>query len=130
MDEPIRALRDLLTRVNDPRSMTPSDVACFLGSFREISNLLFKTLPDGSSLAPNRLAGDEIRKIDDVFAELSDNFFPMAHSNKSLGDLQIIERESIARAIDFFGPLETALSQIKRRSEDVRRDLERYPKAP
>jgi hypothetical protein len=130
MDEPIRALRELLIRVSDSRAMTPSDVACFLGIFREISNPLFKTLSDNSSLAPHRLSDEEIRTIDGVFAELADNFFPMAHSNKPLGALQIVERESIARTIDFSNQLENVLSQTKRRSEEVRRDLERYPKQP
>lgn len=130
MDEPIRALRELLTRVNDSRAMTPSDVAYFLGIFRVISNSLFKTLSDDPSLAPNGLSDDEIRTIDGVFAELADNFFPMTHSNKPLGALQIVERESIARTIDFSNQLEDVLSQTKRRSEEVRRDLERYPKQP
>ena len=130
MDEPIRALRELSVQVNDSRAMAPSDVAYFLGIFRAISKSLFKTLSDVLSLAPNELSDEEIRTIDGVFAELADNFFPMAHSNKPLGELQIVERESIARTIDFLELLENALSQTKRRSEEVRRDLERYPKQP
>ena len=130
MDEPIRALRELSVRVNDSRAMAPSDVAYFLGIFRAISKSLFKTLSDVLSLAPNELSDEEIRTIDGVFAELADNFFPMAHSNKPLGVLEIAERESIARTIDFLNQLENVLSQTKRRSEEVRRDLERYPKAP
>jgi hypothetical protein len=34
----------------------------------------------------------EIEKIDSIFRELSDNFFPMAHSNESLRRLQIVDK--------------------------------------
>ncbi len=130
MDLPIRELRELLNRVDDPRAMTPGNLAYFLGIFREISNSLFKTLRDDPAFG---LSDDEIRKVDDVFAELSNNFFPMAHSNEPLARLQIIERESIAKAIDFLriteGPflneLRHHLSQLEQYAKDVRRDLER-----
>lgn len=134
----IRALRELLIRVNDPGTMTPGDVAYFLGIFRELSNSLFQTLRDDPSLVPNELSDEEIRKVDAVFSELSDNFFPMAHSNKSLGELQIVERESIGRAINFLtiteGPLAEELRRISdelsQHSNEIRRDLERYPQVP
>jgi len=134
----IRALRELLSRANDPRGMTPGDVAYFLGIFREFFNSLFKALPDDPSLAPNGLSDDEIRKVDAVFAKLSDNFFPMAHSDKILEELQIVERESIIRAINFLtyteGPLAKELRRISDKlsehSNEIGRDLERYPQVP
>jgi hypothetical protein len=132
MDLPIRELRELLNRVDDPRAMTPGDLAYFLGIFREISNSLFKTLRDDPAFG---LSDDVMRKVDKIFAELSDNFFPMSHSNKPLVELQIIERESIAKAVDFLritedpvlGELRDRISQIEQHARDVRRDLERYP---
>ena len=39
----------------------------------------------------------EIKKIDSVFRELSDNFFPMAHSNESLRHLQIVDKDEFRR---------------------------------
>jgi len=135
MDLPIRELRVLLNRVDDPGAMTPGDLAYFLGIFRDISNSLFKTLRDDLAF---ELSDDEIRKVDDVFAELLNNFFPMAHSNEPLARLQIIERESIAKAIDFLriteglflNELRHHLSQLEQYAKDVRRDLERYPQMP
>lgn len=39
----------------------------------------------------------ELEKIDSVFRELSDNFFPMAHSNMPLRDLQIVNKSEFER---------------------------------
>ena len=39
----------------------------------------------------------EIEKIDSVFRELSDNFFPMAHSNEPLRRLQIVDKDEYLR---------------------------------
>ena len=39
----------------------------------------------------------ELEKIDSVFRELSDNFFPMAHSNIALRHLQIVDKDEYRR---------------------------------
>jgi len=39
----------------------------------------------------------ELEKIDSVFRELSDNFFPMAHSNMPLRELQIVNKSEFER---------------------------------
>ena len=39
----------------------------------------------------------ELEKIDSVFCELSNNFFPMAHSNMPLRDLQIVDKSEFER---------------------------------
>lgn len=138
MDESIRALRELLNRVEDPRAMGPDDLAYFLRIFREISNSLFEILRDDTGLATNRLSDDEMRKVDGVFAELANNFFPMAHTNRPLAELQIIEREVITQAVGFLRftegrlleELRRQLLQLEHYSNDVRRYLEQYPQMP
>ena len=39
------------------------------------------------------ISKNELEKIDSLFRELTDNFFPMAHTNNPLRDLQIVETE-------------------------------------
>ena len=41
----------------------------------------------------------EIEKIESIFRELTDNFFPMAHSNESLRRLQIVDKEEYERIV-------------------------------
>lgn len=43
------------------------------------------------------ISATELEKIDSVFRELSDNFFPMAHSNMPLRDLQIVNKGELER---------------------------------
>jgi len=42
----------------------------------------------------------EIEKIESIFRELTDNFFPMAHSNKSLRQLQIVDKREYQQVIE------------------------------
>jgi len=41
----------------------------------------------------------EVEKIESIFRELTDNFFPMAHSNESLRRLQIVNKEEYERIV-------------------------------
>jgi len=65
----------------------------------------------------------ELEKIDSVFRELSDNFFPMAHSNMPLRDLQIVNKsefERIQRNLAHMENINHALNQIsKELSESI-----------
>ena len=49
------------------------------------------------------IAITELEKIDSFFRELTDNFFPMAHSNESLRRLQIVDKN------EFHGVLQDLL---------------------
>lgn len=55
----------------------------------------------------------EIEKIDSVFRELTDNFFPMAHSNENLRCLQIVNKTEYRHVVE-------GLSHLKRMGEDAR----------
>ena len=43
------------------------------------------------------ISDEQIETIKSVFKELLDNFYPMAHTNKPLRELQIIDKENILR---------------------------------
>lgn len=55
----------------------------------------------------------EIEKIDSVFRELTNNFFPMAHSNENLRYLQIVNKTEYRHVVE-------GLSHLKRVGEDAR----------
>ena len=54
----------------------------------------------------------ELEKIDSVFRELSDNFFPMAHSNMPLRNLQIVDKVE-------FNRIKNSLEHMKYISDDI-----------
>jgi hypothetical protein len=55
----------------------------------------------------------EIEKIDSVFRELTNNFFPMAHSNEQLRRLQIVDKTEYRNVME-------GLSHLARVGEDAR----------
>ena len=64
------------------------DVGCqTLCEYVKFSNKLNENNPEFL------VSDDQIETIKSVFKELLDNFYPMAHSNKPLRDLQIIDKE-------------------------------------
>ena len=68
------------------------DVSCqSLCEYVKYSNKLNEGNPE--SLVSN----EQIETIKSVFKELLDNFYPMAHTNKPLRELQIIDKESFLR---------------------------------
>lgn len=56
----------------------------------------------------------ELNQAEDLLKELSDNFFPMAHSPKPLRDLEIKDKEDVAK---FKGLLKDAQYKIEDISE-------------
>jgi hypothetical protein len=67
----------------------------------------------------------ELVKIDSIFRELTDNFFPMAHSNESLRRLQIVDKDEYQRIADGLLRLsrvgEEALDLSENLSQSIRR---------
>jgi hypothetical protein len=126
MDQQIRELREFLIRVDDT-ALTPGGAAQFCGIFREIFNLLFQDFKNNSSLASHGLSDEEIRKVDGVFAERSDDFFLMARFNTPLSQQQIIKQEDIRHTMRSLEYLEVVLSQTIDRCKDVRSILQEYP---
>jgi hypothetical protein len=61
----------------------------------------------------------ELEKIDSIFRELTDNFFPMAHSNEPLRRLQIVNKDEYHRVAD--GLLR--LSRVGEEAQDLSENL-------
>lgn len=78
----------------DTLDLSPWEIAGFL-------SICHKSLHAYISHANEQLGPDsdayisaiEIEKIESIFRELTDNFFPMDHSNESLRRLQIVDKE-------------------------------------
>ena len=84
------------------QNMCPYEVASFLNISREA---LVKYIRNSNDQLGEDALGFvppiEIEKIDSIFRALIDDFFPMAHTNRPLGELKIIEIDKI-RMIEMF----------------------------
>ncbi len=67
----------------------------------------------------------EIEKIDSVFRELSDNFFPMAHSNEPLRRLQIVDKDEYRRVGEGLLRLSRIGEEANELSESLSQSIER-----
>ena len=68
------------------------DVSCkSLCEYVKYSNKLNENNPE------SLVSDEQIETIKSVFKELLDNFYPMAHTNKPLRELQIIDKENFLR---------------------------------
>lgn len=77
--------------------------------------------PDSEAYIPI----SELEKIESIFRELTDNFFPMAHSNESLRRLQIVDKDEYHRVAEGLLRLtrvgEEALDLSNNLSQSIRR---------
>jgi hypothetical protein len=99
----------------------------------EFLNICHKSLHAYISLANEQLGPDseayipnlELEKIESIFRELTDNFFPMAHSNESLRRLQIVDKDEYHRVLEGLLRLsrvgEEALDLSDNLSQSIRR---------
>ena len=74
---------------------------------------------------------DESKKIESLFRELGDNFFPMAHTNQRLGQLKIIDSERSEKLRNSFNELGNqmfmvarGLAEIQNISQDLRAKMQ------
>ena len=106
--------------------LSPSEIAAFLSICHR--SLHAYICYANEQLAPDsdaHIRNTELIKIDSVFRELTDNFFPMAHSNESLRRLQIVDKDEcnrIAEGLVRFGKLEEDVSDLTESlSQSIRR---------
>jgi hypothetical protein len=104
----------------DTLDLSPGEIAGFLNICRRSLNEYIihanhQLGPDSEAYIPNL----ELEKIDSIFCELTDNFFPMAHSNESLRRLQIVDKDEYHRIAD--GLLR--LSRLGEEAVDLSEDL-------
>ena len=110
----------------DSLDLSPWEIAAFL-------NICHRSLHAYICHANDQLGPDseayipltELVKIDSIFRELTDNFFPMAHSNESLRRLQIVDKDEYNRIADGLVRLsrvgEEALDLSENLSQSIRR---------
>ncbi len=68
---------------------------------------------DKNSFDPDSTFSDsELKLIGSVFKELSDNFFPMAHSQKPLRDLEIKEKGDMASLKSLMGGAQYKMEEV------------------
>ena len=104
----------------DALDLSPWEIAGFL-------NICHRSLYAYISHANEQLGSDseayipitELEKIDSIFRELTDNFFPMAHSNEPLRRLQIVDKDEYHRVAD--GLLR--LSRVGEEAQDLSENL-------
>lgn len=110
----------------DTLDLSPYEIAGFLNIcnrslYAYICHANEQLGPDSEAYIPTT----ELEKIDSIFRELTDNFFPMAHSNESLRHLQIVDKDEINRIADGLVRLsrvgEEALDLSENLSQSIRR---------
>ena len=84
-------LKNFLLQLIDPKTLPPDELSGFLADFWA----LFLKLHSGVAKNEERLTSAELEKINGIIKELSDNFFPMAHSDEPLRMLAIVEKRKI-----------------------------------
>ena len=100
--------------------LSPWEIAGFLNIchrslYAYISHANEQLGPDSEAYIPIT----ELEKIDSIFRELTDNFFPMAHSNEPLRRLQIVNKDEYHRVAD--GLLR--LSRVGEEAQDLSENL-------
>ena len=94
--------------------LSPGEIAGFLDVCRQaLHGYVCHANAQLGSDSDALLSIKELEKIDSVFRELTDNFFPMAHSNEHLRNLQIVDKTEYVRVID-------GLSRLTRMGDEAR----------
>ena len=96
--------------------MSPDEVALFLRiSSEALVNYIRNSNDQLGENAMGFVPPMEIDKIYFIFRELIDNFFPMAHTNRPLRDLKIVETETFRMIRAFL----SEASEIEARRQDL-----------
>ena len=101
-------LKNYLANPNTSNTMSPGELSGFLADFWA----LFLKLHSGVAKNEERLTSAELEKINDIIKELSENFFPMAHSQEPLERLAIVEKQKILDLENHSRMLTEELSRI------------------
>ena len=97
-------------------NMSPDEVALFLRiSSEALVNYIRSSNDQLGEDAMGFVPPVEIDKIYFIFRELIDNFFPMAHTNRPLGELRIFEMDKIRMV----GMLLLQSAEIEARRRDL-----------
>jgi hypothetical protein len=92
IDQISKELKDNIKSFNrDTLAMNPYEIACFLSRCGEILlKYVEYTNKQLDTTSEEYINGEDITKIDNLFREMGDNFFPMAHTTEPLRNLKIV----------------------------------------
>jgi len=106
----------------EARHMCPYDVASFLRiSSEALINYIRNSNEQLAEDAPGYINAIATEKIRSIFLELSNNFFPMAHTNEPLEQLKIVDRERLHQMWNTFNELRAIEDASRYQSENLRR---------
>lgn len=119
--------RSIEDKHTDTLDLSPWEIAEFL-------NICQRSLSAYICYANEQLGPDseayipitELEKIDSIFRELTDNFFPMAHSNESLRRLQIVDKDEYNRIAANLVRLSRVGEEALDLSENLSQSIKRF----
>lgn len=119
-------LRDNLQAFNqNPLMMSPYEIANFL---KFCNDALLNYVQYSNSQLSQELQGyvseDDAEKINALFQELSDNFFPMAHTDTRLGLLKIIESRKLYELNEQLREMSYLSHEFKNRMDRILQQLD------
>lgn len=99
----------------DPLKMSPYEIANLLLKYGEIivQYAAYSNQQLGNESAPF-VTKENLKKIDSLFRELGNNFFPMAHTNVNLGKLRIVDGERCDKIRNLFDDLSNQILGLER----------------
>jgi hypothetical protein len=99
----------------DPLQMAPYLIANLLLKYGEIiiQYAAYSNQQLGNESAPF-VTKENLKKIDSLFRELGNNFFPMAHTNVNLGKLRIVDGERCDKIRNLFDDLSNQILGLER----------------
>lgn len=111
----------------DSVDLSPWEIAAFLNTCHRslhayICHANDQLGPDSEAYIPIK----ELKKIDSIFRELTDNFFPMAHSNESLRRLQIVDKDEYNRIADGLVRLSRVGEEVLDLSDNLSQSIRRF----
>jgi len=99
----------------DPLKMSPYEIANLLLKYGEIiiQYSVYSNQQLGNESAPF-VTKENLKKIDSLFRELGNNFFPMAHTNVNLGKLKIVDGARCNEIRNLFDDLSNQIMGLER----------------
>jgi hypothetical protein len=99
----------------DPLKMSPYEIANLLLKYGEIiiQYSVYSNQQLSNESAPF-VTKENLKKIDSLFRELGNNFFPMAHTNVNLGKLKIVDGTRCNEIRNLFDDLSNQILGLER----------------
>lgn len=110
----------------DALEHSPYDIAAFLQmSSQALCQYIAYANEQVDEKSDGYISPREIQNISDIFKELYNNFFPMAHTNESLAKVKIIEIDKILFILDALNNLRNENISTIQNMEELGRSVQR-----